>query len=158
MLSNRLLFWLLLVLILNACSGSTNHNGTSNEATKSQELTNASKSGREFNDYPTADEIQSTNAKLPIEVGEGTMWTKVEYNEATKVETFYYKFTQEVDESLISPENISILKRNMVAAYSNPQNASNAKRIKSGVTFVYVYKSINDKVLYKITIDSIDLK
>ena len=32
---------------------------------------------------PTSKEISETNARLPVLVGEGTMWTKVEYDKDT---------------------------------------------------------------------------
>ena len=105
---------------------------------------------------PTKEEIQSVNAKLPVQVAEGTMCTKVEYDEQTMIQTFYYDFTQEVDESLIRPEIINGLKSNMVNELKGPNNKDNEERIRDGVTFLYVYRSINNKVLYKIKIDASD--
>ena len=46
--------------------------------------------------FPTKGEIDSVNTRLPILVSEGTLNTKIEYNENTKVQTFYYRFTKEV--------------------------------------------------------------
>jgi len=105
---------------------------------------------------PTKEEIQSVNAKLPVQVADGTMCTKVEYDEQTMIQTFYYDFTQEVDESLIGPEIINGLKSSMVNELKGPNNKDNEERIRDGVTFLYVYRSNNNKVLYKIKIDASD--
>ncbi len=84
------------------------------------------------------------------------MFTKVEYDENKMVQTFYYDYTQEVDESLIRPEIINALKSNMVNELKGPNNKDNEERIRDGVTFLYVYRSINKKVLYNIKIDVSD--
>jgi len=84
------------------------------------------------------------------------MCTKVEYDEQTMIQTFYYDFTQEVDESLIGPEIINGLKSSMVNELKGPNNKDNEERIRDGVTFLYVYRSNNNKVLYKIKIDASD--
>lgn len=84
------------------------------------------------------------------------MFTKVEYDENKMVQTFYYDYTQEVDESLIRPEIINALKSNMVNELKGPNNNDNEERIRDGVTFLYVYRSINKKVLYNIKIDVSD--
>lgn len=102
---------------------------------------------------PTKEEIQSVNANLPVKVAEGTMCTKVEYDEETMIQTFYYDFTQEVDASSTRPEIIENLKSKMVNAL---KGTDNEERIRDGVTFIFVYRSINKKVLYKIKIDASD--
>lgn len=102
---------------------------------------------------PTKEEIQSVNANLPVKVAEGTMFTKVEYDDQTRIQTFYYDFTQDVDESLTRPEIIDNLKSKMVNAL---KGTDNEERIRDGVTFIYVYRSISKKVLYKIKIDASD--
>lgn len=105
--------------------------------------------------YPTKGEIDSVNAKLPTLVSEGTLFTEVEYNEQTKVQTFLYSFTQEVDESQITKEIISQLKANMVAVLRNDRN--NIRRLNAGMTFLYVYYSVDNKRLYDIKIESKDI-
>ena len=83
------------------------------------------------------------------------MNTKVEYNEITKVQTFYYRFTQEVDESMVSNEVISQLKTQMVSVMRNDQN--NVRRLNAGMTFLYIYYSVDGRRLYDIKIDSKDI-
>ena len=100
--------------------------------------------------FPTDEEIESTNARLPVQVADGTMFTKVEYNKKKRVQTFHYNFTQEIDENLITQTNISTLKSNMVLALRN--NPSQLNRIKAGVTYKYIYKSIDNRTLYTISI------
>ena len=63
--------------------------------------------GKRNTNIPTSEEIISTNAKLPILVSDGTMFTKEEYDDYTMVQTFYYDFTRDFDESLITQDNIS---------------------------------------------------
>ncbi len=109
----------------------------------------------EWNVFPTQSEIEEVNAKLPVLVSEGTLNTKVEYDERTKVQTFYYRFTQEVDESLITKEIVQQLKSSMVAELK--KNANNVKRIKSGMSFHYIYFSVDDRRLYEIKINANDL-
>ena len=104
---------------------------------------------------PTQEEINSINSKLPVLVADGTMFTTVEYDEETKIQTFYYDFTRDIDESMIKPEIIDQLKGNMVNALKNTNNEA---RINAGVTFLYVYRSIEKKVLYEILINANDLK
>ncbi len=105
--------------------------------------------------FPTKGEIDSVNAKLPIMVSEGTLNTKIEYNERTKVQTFYYRFTQEVDESMVTNEVISQLKTQMVSVLRNDQN--NVRRLNAGMTFLYVYNSVDGRRLYEIEINSNDI-
>ena len=105
---------------------------------------------------PTQSEIEKVNAQLPVLVAEGTLNTRVDYDECTKIQTFYYRFTQEVDENLITTEVIQKLKFNMVSALK--KDANNVRRLKAGITFLYVYYSIDNKCLYEIKINSNDLK
>lgn len=109
----------------------------------------------EQNLLPTQEEINSVNSKLPVLVADGTMFTKVEYDEETKIQTFYYDFTRDIDESMVKPEIIAQLKGNMVNALKNTNNET---RINAGVTFLYVYRSIEKKILYEIRINANDLK
>lgn len=108
------------------------------------------------NIYPTQSEIENINAKLPVLVAEGTLFTKVEYDDRTKVQTFYYRFTQELNEDLITTERIQELKSNMVSALK--EDANNLKRLKAGMVFLYVYYSIDNTRLYEIKIDSNDIE
>ena len=104
---------------------------------------------------PTKEEIISTNAKLPVLVSDGTMFTKVDYNEKTMVQTFYYDFTRDFDESLITQDNISQMKGNMVNAL---KGTNSEDRLNAGVTYLYVYRSIDKEKLYEIRITANDLK
>lgn len=104
---------------------------------------------------PTKEEIISTNAKLPVLVSDGTMFTKVEYDDKTKVQTFYYDFTRDIDESLITQDNINQLKGNMVNAL---KGTNSEDRLNAGVTYLYVYRSIDKEKLYEIRITANDLK
>lgn len=104
---------------------------------------------------PTKEEIISTNAKLPILVADGTIFTKVEYDDKTKVQTFYYDFTRDIDESLITQDNINQLKGNMVNAL---KGTNSEDRLNAGVTYLYVYRSIDKEKLYEIRITANDLK
>ena len=106
--------------------------------------------------FPTKGEIDSVNTRLPILVSEGTLNTKIEYNENTKVQTFYYRFTKEVDENLITQEVLDQLKANMIVALKKSPN--NIKRLNAGMTFLYVYSSVKNKKLYEIEINSNDIK
>lgn len=105
--------------------------------------------------FPTQEEIRAVNSKLPAYVSEGTLNTKIEYDNRTKVQTFYYRFTQAVDENLINKEVISRLKSNMVSALK--KNVNNVKRLKAGMTFLYVYYSVDKRKLYEIKINSNDI-
>ncbi len=104
---------------------------------------------------PTKEEITSTNAKLPVLVSDGTMFTKVEYDDKTMVQTFYYDFTRDIDESLITQNNISQMKGNMVNALKGTDSED---RLNAGVTYLYVYRSIDTDKLYEIQITASDLK
>ena len=92
---------------------------------------------------PTQEEIDETNARLPIIVAEGTLFTHVSYDEATNTQTFYYDYTQEIDESVITAEFINQRKALMIQALKD--------------TYLYVYRSVGGRVLYQIQIDSDDL-
>lgn len=104
---------------------------------------------------PSREEIISTNAKLPVLVSDGTMFTKVEYDDNTMVQTFYYEFTRDFDESLITQDIISQLKGNMVNALKGTDSED---RLNAGVTYLYVYRSIDKEKLYEIQIKASDLK
>ena len=101
-------------------------------------------------------EIDSVNAKLPVMVSEGILFTKVEYNDKTKVQTFYYRLTQDIDASVLSKEVISQLKSNMVSAIKNSPNT--IERLNAGMTYLYIYYSKENKRLYDIVINQNDLK
>lgn len=105
--------------------------------------------------FPTKSEIEQINAQLPTLVAEGTLCTKVKYDDHTKVQTFYYRFTQEVDESMITTEVIQQLKINMVSELK--KDANNVRRLKAGMKFRYIYYSIDNRQLYKIIINSNDI-
>ena len=107
-------------------------------------------------ELPTKDEIDSVNAKLPVMVSEGTLFTRVEYEKNSKVQTFYYRLTQEIDESLITKDVINQLKSNVVSGIKNSPNS--VRRINAGVTFLYIYFSVENKKLYEININSNDIR
>jgi predicted Zn-dependent protease len=114
------------------------------------------KKKQEERELPTKGEIDSVNAQLPVLVSEGTLFTKVEYDDNTKVQTFHYRFTQEIDESMLTKDVIKKLKTNVVSGIKNSPNS--VRRINAGVTFLYIYSSIENKKLYEIKIDSKDIK
>lgn len=105
--------------------------------------------------FPSQTEIQEVNAELPVLVSEGTLLTKVEYDDRTKVQTFYYQFTQEVDESQITKGIILQMKSKMVDEVKKSKN--NVKRLKAGISFLYVYFSNDNRKLYEITINDNDI-
>ena len=107
-------------------------------------------------ELPTKGEIDSVNAKLPVLVSEGTLFTRVEYDKNSKVQTFYYRLTQEIDENLITKDVIIQLKSNVVSGIKKSPNS--VRRINAGVTFLYVYSSVKNKKLYEIKIDANDIK
>ena len=104
--------------------------------------------------FPTKEEIMSFNASLPVLVSDGTLCVKVEYNEETKVQTFYYEFTRAVDEGAITQEIINQMKEQMVIAL---KETNSVDRLKAGVTYLYVYSSKEKKKLYEIKIQARDL-
>ena len=108
---------------------------------------------KDNNLLPTQEEIDETNARLPIIVAEGTLFTHVSYDEATKTQTFYYDYTHEIDESVITAEFINQRKALMIQALKD----GNTERLEAGVTYLYVYRSVGGRVLYQIQIDSDDL-
>lgn len=114
------------------------------------------KKKQEERELPTKGEIDSVNAKLPVLVSEGTLFTKVEYDDNTKVQTFHCRFTQVIDESMLTKDVIRQLKTNVVSGIKNSPNS--VRRINAGVTFLYIYSSIENKKLYEIKIDSKDIK
>ena len=105
------------------------------------------------NVFPTQKEMEETNALLPIRVG-NVMFTSVSYDGMTKTQTFYYDYIQEIDESTITLESITQTKSFMVEAL---KEGGNVERIQAGVTYLYVYRSVDGRVLYNIHIDSGDL-
>ena len=107
-------------------------------------------------ELPTKGEIDSVNAKLPVLVSDGTLFTLVQYDEKSKVQTFHYRFTQEIDESMLTKDLINQLKTNVVSGIKNSPNS--VRRINAGVTFLYIYSSVENKRLYEIKIDSNDIK
>lgn len=104
--------------------------------------------------FPTKEEIMSFNASLPVLVSDGTLCVKVEYNEETMVQTFFYEFTRDVDEGSITQEIINQMKERMVLAL---KETNSVDRLKAGVTYLYVYSSKEKKKLYEIKIQASDL-
>lgn len=103
---------------------------------------------------PTEQEIKSTNSQLPILVSDGTMWIKLEYDSNTKIEKFYYRFTEDVDTSLITSSRIRQSKELMKSALQ--QNAGSMARINAGMTYLYIYSSKDNRKLYEIRINKSD--
>ena len=134
-------------------NSSFSKNDSSISVTKTEESPIVSSKGNA--NLPTKEEIISTNAKLPVLVSDGTMFTKVEYDDNTMVQTFYYDFTRDLDESLITQDNISQMKENMVNAL---KGTNSEDRLNAGVTYLYVYRSIDKEKLYEIQITASDLK
>lgn len=103
---------------------------------------------------PTEQEIKSTNSQLPILVSDGTMWIKLEYDSNTKIERFYYRFTEDVDTSLITSSRIRQSKELMKSALQ--QNAGSMARINAGMTYLYIYSSKDNRKLYEVRINKSD--
>jgi hypothetical protein len=142
--------------VLDKYEKSSNSQNDSIVHTQLMNNTLESNKKQEESELPTKGEIDSVNAKLPVLVAEGTLFTKVEYDDNAKVQTFRYLFTQELDENVLTKEVISQLKRNIVSGIKN--NPHSVKRINAGVTYLYVYSSVENKKLYEIKIDSNDIK
>ena len=102
---------------------------------------------------PSEKEILETNARLPVLVGEGTMWTKVEYDKDTKIQRFYYRFTEDVDKQAIRVAQSQGKERMKNALKQNPRSMA---RINAGMTYVYIYCSKNNTKLYEIRINKND--
>lgn len=109
---------------------------------------------KENNILPTQEEIDETNAILPVKVVEGVMFSRVAYDETTMTQTFYYDFTQEIEESAITTEFINQRKALLLQVL---KEQGNTERLEAGVTYLYIYRSVDGRVLYKIHIDSEDL-
>ena len=103
---------------------------------------------------PTTEEIQSVKERLPVMVNEITKWYDIEYDENKLIQTFSYKYTQEIDKSLITDESLKALKGNIIAEL---EQTGGVKRIQMGVTYIYKYYDVNDRLLYEIKIQSSDL-
>lgn len=102
---------------------------------------------------PTTEEITETNARLPVLVAEGTLWTKVEYDRVAKIQKFYYRYTDQIDNQLISSAKIQGKELMKNALKQNPRSMA---RINAGMTYVYVYCSKNNSKLYEIRINKSD--
>ena len=113
----------------------------------------AQKQGINNTVLPTTKEISETNARLPVLVGEGTMWTKVEYDKDTKIQRFYYRFTGNVDKQAIRVAQSQGKERMKNALKQNPRSLA---RINAGMTYVYIYCSKNNTKLYEIRINKND--
>ena len=109
---------------------------------------------KENNILPTQEEIDETNAILPVKVVEGVMFSRVAYDETTMTQTFYYDFTQEIEESAITTEFINQRKALLLQVL---KEQGNTERLEAGVTYLYIYRSVDGRVLYKIHLDSEDL-
>ena len=80
--------------------------------------------------------------------------TKVEYDEKTMTQRFYYDYTVDIDESLITKEALDDMKKIMVEAL---KEGGNKDRLEAGMTILYIYRSVSKKKLYEIRITSKDL-
>lgn len=100
---------------------------------------------------PSVEELESVNAELPMEVKPGTIWTKIEYDDKMKTILFYYNYAQPVDESYISDSEIKHAKQSMVNSLRSD------RRIRAGLTYLYIYSSVDGRKLYEIKIDKNDL-
>ena len=65
-------------------------------------------------------------------------------------------FMQEIDDSMLTKDVIRQLKTNVVSGIKNSPNS--VRRINAGVTFLYIYSSVENIRLYEIKIDSKDIK
>ena len=110
--------------------------------------------GHQNSILPTIKEIDETNSRLPVYVAEGLLFTKVDYDTHTKIQSFYYQYTQDVDERMITPYLINQRKENMKNALR--QNPKSMARVNAGMTYLYVYFSRNNTILYSIMINKTD--
>ena len=104
--------------------------------------------------FPTPEEIEATNASLPVLVGEGTLFVKVEYDKNTKIQRFYYRFTENIDDRQITTSTIRQGKERMINALR--QNKNSMARINAGMTYLYIYYSRDNRKLYEIRINKED--
>lgn len=105
---------------------------------------------------PTEEEIAKINARLPLQITDWLMFTNVEYDAKTMVQTFYYDYMQDVDESLITQDYVRYRKRLIVNGLKEMDNL--VRMINAGVTNRYVYRSRDKRTLYEIKVSASDLK
>lgn len=103
---------------------------------------------------PTAKEIYETNSRLPVQVADGLMWIRVDYDTSTKTEKFIYKFVNTIDHQTISSAIIKQRKRQMMDAMR--QRKGSMDRINSGMTYKYIYYTKDNTKLYEININKAD--
>lgn len=131
---------------------------TTNISPKKTETTTVSTGNSNLNKknvvLPTQDEIRQVNKELPQKAGDGLLITKVEYDEKTMTQRFYYDYTVDIDESLITKEALDDMKKIMVEAL---KEGGNKDRLEAGMTILYIYRSVSKKKLYEIRITSKDL-
>ena len=113
----------------------------------------AQKQGINNTVFPTTKEISETNARLPVLVGEGTMWTKVEYDNEAKIQRFYYRFTEDVNKQAIRVAQSQGKERMKNALKQSPRSMA---RINAGMTYLYMYYSNTHEKLYEIRINKND--
>ena len=112
----------------------------------------------EFRISNPVDEIKATvimtNRDMPIKVNKGTTATKVEYIEGENRFILYYQLTDVKKGDLTEKEVDSIVQSlkaiKLERTISNPDNKT---FVEHRVTFVYIYKDINDEVIYSFQID-----
>ena len=107
------------------------------------------------NVLPTPEEINATNARLPVFVSEGTIWTKVEYDQGSMTQRFFYRFTDEVDRRKIETAKRKGKEQMINALKQNPKSMD---RINAGMTYIYLYYANNKTLLYEIKINKSDFK
>lgn len=149
----HLAYFISIFVVMGLCV-TCKHNSKLNSDSAEKSLLNTSAIEEPSSVLPTAEEIEITNARLPVNVNEATLFTKVEYDSNTKVQTFYYRYTEDIDYSLISPLRIQLAKASLRNTLQ--QNKNSMARIDAGMTYLYVYCSKDDAELYEIRINKSD--
>ena len=144
-------------LLLLSCVGQTKNTGVSSSQISQGSINEPVKrppQEEENSVLPSEREILETNARLPVAVSEDVLFTKVEYDRDTKTERFYYRFAVDVDKQTISNSAIEQAKDGMKSALL--KNSGSMARINAGMTYLYIYCSKDNKVLYEIRIEKSD--
>jgi len=104
--------------------------------------------------WPREDEIEFFNSKCPLKIDRSLVLSKVLFDEKKMEYIFVYNYTQPVDDILA--EGVNIAKSAVLNSIEDDYDF--AKRIRSGLTHLYIYRSVEEKKLYEIKIEKNDLK
>ena len=104
---------------------------------------------------PSKEEIENLNKNLPFKVKEGVLWTTVDYDHENKIQTFTYKYLDNINESQINNTNLESYKNEMAKVL---RKSPNLDRILNGLIYKYVYYSKDNHKLYEIILSKDDLE